>query len=439
MNEKTLRVLEFDKIKERLTGYATSSLGREKIEDLVPMFNLQQIEQALGETSEARLIARLENFSLDGLADIRASLRRVAVGAMLQPRELLDVAGVCYCSRRVSRFLREKSMEYPLLATYGPQLTSCKWLEDLIYQSIDESGAIYDGASAQLRKIRNEMRTLQSRLRQRLESMVKSVDMQKYLQEPIITMRNDRHVIPVKQEYRGQVAGIIHDQSASGATLFIEPMAIVEINNALRRLELEEEQEIERILRELSGEVQVVAESLQDNLALLAYLDLVLAKGRLSYGMKAVQPLLNDAGYLHLKNARHPLLSSSSVVPITVYLGQDFTVLLITGPNTGGKTVTLKTIGLLTLMAQAGLHIPADEGSEVAVFQSVFADIGDEQSIEQNLSTFSSHMTNIIHITRQADYSSLVLLDELGPAQILRKAQLWLCLLSIICADWVVD
>mgnify|MGYP000917345568 CR=1 FL=1 len=414
MNERTLRVLEFAKIKELLLAQASSSLGREKIEELEPLVDAASILQALQETTEARAIYRTEDFPLKGLIDVRASLRRATLGAMLQPTDLLEVASLCVCSRRAHGFFREKTEQYPLLSSYGQQLVPCRELELAIDDAISEFGEVKDSASSNLRKIRNDIRTLQGRLKQRLEAMVRSPAMQKFLQEPIVTLRNDRYVLPVRLEYRNQVPGIIHDQSASGSTLFIEPMSAVEISNDLRRKTAEEEQEVERILGELSQEVQAVGDMLRQNLSLLAQLDLAMAKGKLSYLQKAVQPMINEDGYLNLKNARHPLLSAETVVPSSVYLGKEFNALLITGPNTGGKTVTLKTVGLLALMAQAGLHIPADEGSELAVFQTIFADIGDEQSIEQSLSTFSSHMINIIDITERADYSSLVLLDELG-------------------------
>lgn len=414
MNERTLRVLEFTKLKERLLVYASSALGRERIEQLLPLLDCEQVEQALAETSEARAICRTEDFPLQGLLDVRSGLQRAALGAMLQPEELLNIAQLCACSRRANRFFREKSSAYPLLTRYGQGLVPLPDLETAINAAISEYGEIRDSASPKLRKVRTDMRTLQNRVKERLDGMVRSSTVQKYLQEPIVTLRDDRYVLPVKLEYRSQVPGIIHDQSASGATLFIEPMAVVEINNDLRRLQAEEEQEIERILRELAELVQADSDDLQLNIGLLAHLDFCMSKGKFSYDLRAVQPLVNRQAYLHLKNARHPLLPRERVVANTVYLGREFSVLLITGPNTGGKTVTLKTVGLLSLMAQSGLHIPADEGSEVTVFDNIFADIGDEQSIEQSLSTFSSHMTNIVDITVRADERSLVLLDELG-------------------------
>lgn len=414
MNERTLRVLEFAKIKELLLAQASSALGRERIEELQPMTAVESVNRALKETTEARAIYTTGGFPLQGLVDIRPSLRRAALGAVLQSHELLDIAALCACSRRAFGFFRERGEEYPLLASYAQQLVSFRSLEDAIAEAIDEFAEVKDNASSKLRSIRNDIRTLQGRLKQRLESMVRSPAIQKYLQEPLVTMRNERYVLPVKVEYRSQVPGIIHDQSASGSTLFIEPMAAVEISNDLRRKLLEEEQEVERILTALSQEVQAVAGPLRANVDILAQLDLAMAKGKLSYLLQATEPYMNEEGYINLKNARHPLLPAETVVPNNVYLGREFSVLLITGPNTGGKTVTLKTVGLLALMAQAGLHIPADEGSELAVFEKIFADIGDEQSIEQSLSTFSSHMTNIVEITQQADHRSLVLLDELG-------------------------
>ncbi|HBK84410.1 MAG TPA: endonuclease MutS2, partial [Firmicutes bacterium] len=414
MNERTSRVLEFAKIKELLLAQASSSLGREKIEELEPLVDAASILQALQETTEARAIYRTEDFPLKGLIDVRAGLRRAALGAVLQPTDLLEIASLCVCSRRAYGFFREKTEQYPLLSSYGQQLVPCRELELAIDDAISEFGEVKDSASSNLRKIRNDIRTLQSRLKQRLEAKVRSPAMQKFLQEPIVTMRNDRYVLPVRLEYRNQVPGIIHDQSANGSTIFIEPMSAVEISNDLRRKTADEEEEVERILGELSQEVQAVGDMLRQNLSLLAQLDLAMAKGKLSYLQRAVQPLINEDGYLNLKNARHPLLPAETVVPSSVYLGKEFNALLVTGPNTGGKTVTLKTVGLLALMGQAGLHIPADEGSELTVFQTIFADIGDEQSIEQSLSTFSSHMINIIDITERADHRSLVLLDELG-------------------------
>ncbi len=414
MNERTLRVLEFDKIIGRLMTYASSSLGKEAIEEVRPIQDTDEVQRALKETSEARTICQTEEFPLRGLVDVRSAVKRASIGSTLQPDELLNIAQVCTCSRRVHRFFQDKAEEYVLLAEHRAGLTPLRHLEDVIGQAISEYGEVKDSASSKLRQLRQEIRNGQAKVKQRLDSLVRSTTTQKYLQEPIVTVRNDRYVVPVKQEYRGQVPGIIHDQSASGATLFIEPMSVVEANNELRRVLLEEEREVERILQELTSNVAAEVEPLQENLRILTHFDLVLARGKFSYELRAVEPTLNNRGYIHLTSARHPLLPREEVVPTTVYLGGEFNVLLITGPNTGGKTVTLKTVGLLCLMAQAGLHIPADDGSELAVFTQVFADIGDEQSIEQSLSTFSSHMKNIVSIAEQADSSSLVLLDELG-------------------------
>ncbi|MGI6357675.1 MAG: endonuclease MutS2 [Bacillota bacterium] len=414
MNERTLRVLEFSKVKQRLAGYTSSALGRELVEQLLPMTDDWQVERALQETSEAREICRTEEFPLQGLLDIRSGLQRAAVGALLHPEELLNIAQLCACARRADRFFRHRSEKYPLLSAAALRLAPLPDLETEIGSTINEYAEVKDSASPRLRKLRSDIRSLQNRAKERIDNMVRSATIQKFLQEPIVTVRNERHVLPVKVEYRSQVPGIVHDQSASGATLFIEPMSIVEMNNDLRRLQVEEEREVERILRQLAALVQAETDLLQENLQALAHLDFCMAKGKLSYDLRAVCPMINRQAQINLRQARHPLLPPETVVPNSIYLGQDFTVLLITGPNTGGKTVTLKTVGLLLLMAQAGLHIPADEGSEVAVFANIFADIGDEQSIEQSLSTFSSHMTNIVEIASTAGERSLVLLDELG-------------------------
>lgn len=413
MNERTLRVLEYPKVKELLTAETSSPLGAQLVAALKPMSNLTQVRRALQETSEARLIYLTENLSMEGLCDILPSLRRAAIGAILETGSLLEIAAVCSLSRRIYSFFKSKP-DYPLLGSHAGRLVTSKELEQAIRAAIDDSGEVKDAASSDLAKIRHDIRVLQGRLKQRLEAMIRSKAMQKFLQEPLITVRNDRYVLPIKLEYRQQVPGIIHDQSASGSTLFIEPAAAVEISNDLRRKAMAEEREVARILAELSAFVQSMVPQLESNMTLLAHFDLSLARGRLSYRQRATEPLLNDKGFLDLKNARHPLLSAATVVPSNISLGGDFKILLITGPNTGGKTVTLKTVGLLALMALSGLHVPADEGSELAVFNSIFADIGDEQSIEQNLSTFSSHMVNIIDIIDQAEEQSLILLDELG-------------------------
>lgn len=414
MNDRTLRVLELDKVKTMLSNHVSSQLGRELVEDMVPSTNPKEVKRWLGETSEARTIVRTEEFPLKGLADVRPAVRRCALGAIVSGEELFALAQVLGTARRVHRFFDDRRGLYPLLSEHAAHIIPLKQVEEQILSSIGEGGEVLDSASDKLRKLRHDIRGAQGDVKSKLEGMVRSSSFQKYLQETLVTVRNDRYVLPVKAEYRGQVPGIVHDQSASGATLFIEPMVVVEINNKLRQYLAQEQQEVERILRELGAYVGEHAKTIDDNLRVLAWLDFSLAKGRLSFELRSVEPEITTDYSLYLKQARHPLIPSKEVQPIDVRLGQDFSALLITGPNTGGKTVTLKTVGLLTLMAQCGLHIPAADGSRAAVYESIYADIGDEQSIEQSLSTFSSHMTNICHIVERADHSSLVLLDELG-------------------------
>ncbi|HSL93679.1 MAG TPA: endonuclease MutS2 [Bacillota bacterium] len=413
MNERALRVLEFGRIREMLIQRISSPLGRELAEALTPQTDVQAVARLQEETSEARAITRTEEFPLRGLFDVRPAIRRAGLGATVSPEDLALLAQVMGVSRRSQGFFRDKSSVYPRLSIYGLQLTPLKHVEDEIAACIGESGEVLDSASDKLRRLRADIRSIHGGIKNKLESMIRSATVQKYLQDAIVTVRNNRYVLPVKAEYKGQVPGIIHDQSASGATLFIEPMVIVDMNNRLRQAEAQEEQEIERILRVLSELVGSHKDELLTNMECLAVLDLAMAKGRLSYELKCSEPAL-DGKSLRLRQARHPLIPPQEVVPVDVTLGNGFSVLLITGPNTGGKTVTLKTIGLLSLMAQSGLHIPVQEGSHVRVFQSIYADIGDEQSIEQSLSTFSSHMTNITGIVKEADRESLVLLDELG-------------------------
>ncbi|MBT9133658.1 MAG: Endonuclease MutS2 [Firmicutes bacterium] len=414
MNERTLRVLELDKVKTMLCKHVSSGLGRELAEGLLPVTERKEIGRLLDETAEARTVVRTEEFPLRGLTDVRPAVRRTAIGAVVNGEDLWLLAAVLAISRRAHRFFAGRNSLYPLLAAHAARLVPLRSLEDLILTAIGEDGEVLDRASTQLQRLRGDIRQAQREVKQKLEGMLRSSVVQKYLQEALVTVRGDRYVLPVKSEYRAQIPGIIHDQSASGATLFIEPMAVVELNNKLRQYQAAESQEVEHILRELSARIAAQSQVILKNLEILAWLDLSLAKGRLSYEMRAARPVLSHDNSLSFPQARHPLIPSADVRPIDVRLGQSFSVLLVTGPNTGGKTVTLKTIGLLTLMAQCGLHIPAAEGSQAGVYESVYADIGDEQSIEQSLSTFSSHMTNIIQIIDAADGTSLVLLDELG-------------------------
>lgn len=415
MNEKTFRVLEFEKILTRLSTYASSSLGKELALALRPALNAAEIKEGQAETTEALFLLQSgERIPLGGIHDLRAAIKKAGLGGVLSPEELAAVRETCRAARLFREFFRgEKEETAPTLAALAAGLTAFPAVEEAIERAVTPEGEVKDSASPQLYRLRTQLRALQNRVRDKLEELVHG-ETRKYLQEALITLRNGRYVIPVKQEYRQVLPGIVHDQSASGATLFIEPMAIVEINNQLRQVEAEEEKEVARILTVLSAQVGEVAAPALGNLKILARLDLAFAKARYSQAIGGTEPVINNQAYLRLLSARHPLLEGD-VIPIDLELGRSFHTLVITGPNTGGKTVSLKTAGLLTLMAQAGLHIPAASGSEVGVFTGVYCDIGDEQSIEQSLSTFSSHLTTIIGILKEArDQNSLVLLDELG-------------------------
>ncbi|BDG44574.1 endonuclease MutS2 [Saccharococcus caldoxylosilyticus] len=418
MQTKVLHVLEFDKVKEQLLKHAASSLGKEKIETLLPSSDFAEVVDWLEETDEAAAVLRLRgHVPLGGIFDIRASLKRAKIGGTLSPQELLDIASTVSASRQLKQFiesLHEEHGNFPRLAGYAQSLALLPEVEQEIERCIDDHGEVLDHASERLRSLRQQLRTTEARIREKLESIIRSPSAQKMLSDAIITIRNERYVIPVKQEYRGAYGGIVHDQSASGATLFIEPQAVVELNNQLREARVKEKQEIERILIELTKVVANHAEALLETVHILAQLDFIFAKAKYANQLKATKPAMNDRGYIRMLQARHPLIDQGVVVPNDIELGKEYKTIVITGPNTGGKTVTLKTIGLLTLMAQAGLFVPALDGSELAVFRAVYADIGDEQSIEQSLSTFSSHMVNIVDILRRVDEKSLVLFDELG-------------------------
>lgn len=412
-----LNKLEYDKIIALLVDQASSLLGKERAGQLRPYTRLEDANEAQQATWEAATVLRIKgSVPLGGIRDIRSAIQRARLHAMLSPSELLDVASTIFAGRRLKQFVLDAAEEESLeiLRRLAEQIEGLRDVEGEITRCIDENGEVVDSASPELRSIRQEIRSLESRIRERLDQITRSSSYQKMLMENIVTIRGDRYVIPVKQEYRSVFGGIVHDQSASGATLFIEPEAVVGLNNKLREVRLQEEREVEKILLHLTNVVAEVVQALIGNVEALAELDFHFAKAQLSRRMKGSAPKLNDRGYIHLKKARHPLIDANVVVPIDIELGREYTAIIVTGPNTGGKTVTLKTVGLLSLMAMSGLHIPAEEGSEMTVFSSVFADIGDEQSIEQNLSTFSSHMTNIIGILREMDEHSLVLFDELG-------------------------
>jgi DNA mismatch repair protein MutS2 len=416
--KRVLRLLEYEKIKQQLSKHTASSLGKEKVIQLLPSIDIEEVMYMQDITDEGAVVLRLKgHVPLGGIYDIRPSLKRSEIGGMLNQEELRDISSTIYSGRRLKKFIEdmhEDGTELPLLTALTEQIVPAVDIEREINRCIDEDGRVLDSASDALRTVRQQLRTYESRIREKLESIVRSSSYQKMLSDAIITIRNDRYVIPVKQEYRSAFGGIVHDQSSSGATLFMEPQAIVTINNQLREAKAKEVREIEKILKYLTEQVAEEAQELLHNVKMLSELDFTFAKALYSKELAASKPKMNSNGYIHLKHARHPLIAKEEVVPSSLELGNNYTSIVITGPNTGGKTVTLKTIGLLTLMAQSGLQIPAEDDCEMAVFKAVFADIGDEQSIEQNLSTFSSHMTNIVDILEKVDHESLVLFDELG-------------------------
>ncbi|QJC51355.1 endonuclease MutS2 [Paenibacillus albicereus] len=417
MDSKILSTLEYSKIIHQLIQHTATPMGLRMAEELAPSSALDDVVRSLQATVEAANAYRLKgNPPFRGVADIRAHLKRAAIGGTLSPGELLEVALTARGARRVRSHVLHLHDEQPmpLLAHLAEGMYPRRELEDDIFACIDESGEVLDGASVELGRIRRELRQGEGRVREKLEQMLRSSSVQKMLQDTLVTLRGDRYVIPVKQEYRSHFGGIVHDQSNSGATLFIEPEAVVALNNKLREVKAAEAREIERILQKLTALAAEAAEDLAINHDGLAQLDFAFAKAQLAHAMKAELPLMNDEGRIVLKRGFHPLLDRSKAVPLHLELGASHTGIIVTGPNTGGKTVALKTVGLLSLMAMSGLFVPADDGTELCVFDAIYADIGDEQSIEQSLSTFSSHMTNIIRILRDMTPSSLVLLDELG-------------------------
>lgn len=419
MNNKTLKVLEYNKIIEMLMDKAESQLGKDLIKELKPLVEIDKIEKLQKETEEAlSLLVKRGNPPLYGIHSISYELKRVEIGGSISPGGLIKVSDSLRVARSLKNFLKEtkedKTSNHPIIENLVEKLSIFKHIEDEINNAIINENEISDNASTTLKSIRRQIGIKNDAVKDKLSSIIGSQSNKKYLQDSIVTMREGRYVIPVKSENRSHVPGLVHDMSSSGATVFVEPMAVVELNNQLRELELKEREEIERILAVLSNLVGEQSEYIRGNENILKELDFIFAKGKLALEMKATKPILNKKGYINIKKGRHPILDTKNVVPIDAYIGRDFTSLIITGPNTGGKTVTLKTVGLFTLMGQSGLHIPADFNSEIAVFNQVFADIGDEQSIEQSLSTFSSHMTNIIDILNKVEHNSLILFDELG-------------------------
>ena len=417
--ERALRTLEYYKIRDEVSNYCTSSIGKSHIDNLIPSIEFAEVKKLLEEMDEGMAILRLRgNVPMGGMTDIRPHAKRAQIGGMLSPTELMEIANTIRASKILRQFLENvaesEDVKIPHFLEKKEAIPILTALEHEINDCIDENGAVLDSASSTLRSIRQQLRIQVSRVREKLESYTRGANAAKMLSDSIITIRNDRYVIPVKSEYRSHYGGIIHDQSSSGQTLFVEPSAVVQINNDIRSLRVKEQEEINRILIKLTGEVEIVGHDIFVLVNVLGEIDVILAKAKYGQAQKCTMPIINNEGYIRLIKARHPLIPMDTAVPNTIEFGKDITTIVITGPNTGGKTVTLKTVGLCTLMAQSGLPIPALDGSEVALFESVFADIGDEQSIEQSLSTFSSHMVNIVDILKKYDDKSLIIFDELG-------------------------
>ena len=412
--EKSLTTLELPAVLEMLAAEAVGDTAKEQARELTPSTDAATVRRRQEETSAAKTMMVVRGSpSFSGVKDVRASLARADLGGALNTRELLDIARVLQCARLVRGYIAEDSVGKTPIDHLFYALHANKFLEEKISNSISSEDEIADGASPELANIRRQMRAAAARARDSLQKLISSPSYAKVLQEPIITMRQDRYVVPVKAEHKGAVPGLVHDISASGATLFIEPMAAVKANNELRELSAKEKLEIERILAELSADCAEHRDDISSDFEILVRLDLIFAKAKLSYKLNCQSPSMEGKGIV-LRRARHPLLDQAKAVPISLELGESFDTLVITGPNTGGKTVSIKTIGLLAAMNQCGLHIPADDGSNLPVFSHILADIGDEQSIEQNLSTFSAHMSNIVNIISECDENSLILFDELG-------------------------
>ena len=424
MNQKALKTLEYDKIINQLTEYAASPLGKALCQNLSPSSDLEEVRTWQAQTTDAVTRIRLKgSVSFSGIRDIGDSLKRLDIGSSLSIPELLSISSLLTVAARAKAYGRhdgeddargtsEPQDDFDSLEPLFAGLEPLTPLNNEIKRCILSEDEVADDASPGLSHVRRSMKVTADRIHTQLNSILNSN--RSYLQDAVITMRDGRYCLPVKSEYKNQVSGMVHDQSATGSTLFIEPMAIIRLNNEMRELEIQEQKEIEAVLASLSNQAAPCTEELRMDMDLLAQLDFIFAKAGLARHYKCSAPVFNDKGYIHIKDGRHPLLNPQAVVPINVWLGREFDLLIVTGPNTGGKTVSLKTVGLFTLMGQSGLHIPAWEGSELAVFDQVFADIGDEQSIEQSLSTFSAHMTNIVRILNEADSRSLCLFDELG-------------------------
>lgn len=412
MIQDYFKILEFDKIRAKLRECATSNFGKELAEKIFPADNFFDVREDLNLTTEAVKIFAINSPPFGGIFDIRETLKKISLGSSADAEEFLSILSTMFAMRNIKKFFKESELETPKLKFRASQIEILGNLEKQIDNAIDEHGAVKDSASSELQKIRRELRTSQNKIKSEIFNILHDANKQKFFQDSIITMRSDRYVLPVKLEYKSQISGIVHDQSATGATVFIEPMAIVNLNNEVKRLEAEERAEVNRILRALSDSVRKNVDELLNNVEILAKMDLVFAKAKLAEKLNATEPILEK--FTDLKSARHPLIPAEKVIPIDIKLGETFSVLLVTGPNTGGKTVSMKTLGLLALMTQSGLYIPAASGSKISVYKNIFADIGDEQSIEQSLSTFSAHMKKIVSILENVQPDDLVLFDELG-------------------------
>lgn len=418
MNNKTLVSLEFDKIKEILKTFCITSMGASKTSALVPSTNIKEIKRMQIETSEAvSLSLRRSVFPLVPVNNLDTISKKVSVGSVLQPNELLIVCDVLRTSRRLKEYFFDSDFEpsdFKVLYDYFENLYTNTNIEEEITRCIKNEEDLDDRASKTLYEIRTNIVDLENKIKNKLNAIIHSSSTSKFLQDAVVTFRNDRYVVPVKQEYRNEIPGLIHDSSSTGSTLFIEPNAIFDMNNSIKELRIKEQLEIERILALLTQMIAPIIESINASIDEIANIDFAFAKAKYSVRTDSFEPIIQENGYCNFKKARHPLISAETVVPIDVWFGKDFNSLIITGPNTGGKTVTLKTIGLLCIMAQSGLHIPASESTELCVFENIYTDIGDEQSIEQSLSTFSAHMTNIVNILNNVTKNDLVLIDELG-------------------------
>ena len=414
MEQDSFKVLEYKKILERLQNKAGSILGKELAGGLQPSNDIDEVKERLRETAEAVMVSSMANPPLGGIRDIRELMKKIGIGAIIETSEIMDVLTTMYAMRGVKKFFKELELDAPILKNWARGLEILGELERNLENTVDEHGNLRDDASVELKRIRREVKTSQARIKDHLNNILHSAEYQKYFQDAIVTMRGDRYVVPIKQEYRQYFPGIVHDQSASGSTVFVEPMAVVNLNNDIKQLVAAEKHEVERILRDISNQIRRKDDILMENCDILAFIDFTFAKAGLAREMKAVEPVVSEDGATSLLSARHPLIDSDKVVPIDISIGADYNMLLVTGPNTGGKTVSMKTLGLLVLMAQAGLFLPVENGSQIAVYNNIYADIGDEQSIEQSLSTFSAHMTHLVEILGKVESDDLVLLDELG-------------------------